>query len=468
MGNSSTGNIENGDDKPKKNGAFSLSKEPLGDQPLPDPATHKYETARGHIPGAPKAPAYENLGELPQSYGDNTLFLIARDPHWLFAYWDVNWTAYPAVTFYLKLYRAGGAEEFTTEIHPEARNWYIPVKDAGVSYYVELGYYGADGEWTSILKSGPAEAPQNKFSESAEAEFATVPIHLTFQRLVDMVRGRMHEGESLITALSRLQGEGRRLLFQPGQAPEWTDEQREVLAALFGRDLADRVNMGSAEIDQLLRQELLEKLSTESASELVAKGRIAELLGVSQSSLFSAYAAGGLLGVAAFASGGGFGSAAGFGAQAAFGSGGAFGSGAGFGAGLASAAGFGSGAGFGSETSSLFSALGSSWSAQPFGQEAGERGFYMHVNAEVIFYGGTHPDSKVWVDGRPIPLAPDGTFRFHFRFPDGNYSIPIVAESPDGVEQRSATLRFERGTARKGDISQTAQPEHLGTPVGKK
>jgi hypothetical protein len=179
----------------------------------------------------------------------------------------------------------------------------------------------------------------------------------------------------------------------------------------------------------LLRKELLEKLSTESASELVSRSRLVELLGSSESSLFSAYMAGGL--------------------GAAFGSGGAGWSGA-----------------LGSWTSSM-GALGASWSGQPFGQERG-REFFMHLNAEVIFYGGTHPDAKVTIDGHQIALAPDGTFRFHFRFPDGNFNIPVVAESPDGVEQRSAMLRFERGTVRQGDVRHTPQPEHLGDPMGRK
>jgi hypothetical protein len=420
MGNSTTGTTSE-DNKPKKNGAFQISREPLGDQPPPDPAAHKYETTTGDRPPASSAstPAFEDLGELPQSYGADTLFLIARDPHWLFAYWDVNWTAYQPKngTFYLKLFKAGGAEELTTEIHPEARNWYLPCKEPGASYYVELGYFTSSDAWASIVQSGIADAPQDKFSDSNDAEFATVPIHLTFQRLVDMVKGRMREGESLITALSRLQGEGRRLFFQPGRTPEWTEEQRQVLAALFGQEVIDRISMGSAEIDQLLRQGLLEKLSTESASGLVSKSRLAEILGPMESSLFSAYAAGGL------------------------------------------------GESFSSGVTSWASGLGSSWSAQPFGQA---REFFMHVNAEVIFYGGTHPDAKVWIDGKQITLGADGSFRYHFKFPDGTYSVPIVAESPDGVEQRSASLRFERATARTGEVGHTAQPAHLDSPIGKK
>jgi len=91
----------------------------------------------------------------------------------------------------------------------------------------------------------------------------------------------------------------------------------------------------------------------------------------------------------------------------------------------------------------------------------------MHVNAEVIFYGGTHPEAKVTIDGKAIELSPDGSFRFHFVFPDGDYEIPIVATSPDGVETRCATLKFERATSRTGQVDHTGQPP-LAAPMGAK
>ena len=80
-----------------------------------------------------------------------------------------------------------------------------------------------------------------------------------------------------------VQGEGRALAFAPGKAPNWTNEQREILIAMLGAELVDRVGLGSAEIDQILRKELKQKLSTESASELAAKG----LWSPGVSSLFS-------------------------------------------------------------------------------------------------------------------------------------------------------------------------------------
>jgi hypothetical protein len=90
----------------------------------------------------------------------------------------------------------------------------------------------------------------------------------------------------------------------------------------------------------------------------------------------------------------------------------------------------------------------------------------MHVNAEVIFYGGTHPQAKVTIDGRPVQLQPDGTFRYHFKLPDNQFEIPIVAVSPDGVETRSATLYLQRGTTRYGDVGSTPQPTYLTEPMG--
>jgi hypothetical protein len=104
---------------------------------------------------------------------------------------------------------------------------------------------------------------------------------------------------------------------------------------------------------------------------------------------------------------------------------------------------------------------GASWVAAP-----GRRDFFLHVNAELIFYGGTDPAATVTVNGEAVALRHDGTFRFHFRLPDGEFEIPIVARSPDGKELRSATLRFSRATARAGEVGATAQPDFLPGMIG--
>src|SRR5947209_15327188 len=82
-----------------KPGAFQLSKEPFS-AGRSDLDVHKFElTPEGEAPmpsPAHEQPAFEQLGELPQSYGETTLYLVARDPHWLFSYWEIDRSAYPA------------------------------------------------------------------------------------------------------------------------------------------------------------------------------------------------------------------------------------------------------------------------------------------------------------------------------------------------------------------------------------
>ena len=105
--------------------------------------------------------------------------------------------------------------------------------------------------------------------------------------------------------------------------------------------------------------------------------------------------------------------------------------------------------------------------SSPFGASFGrERGFHMHVNAELIIYGGTEPNAKVRIDGHDIMLSKEGTFSYHFVFPDGQYHIPIDATSADGVETRSALLSFLRLTELAGDVRQTGQPR-MDEPLGK-
>jgi hypothetical protein len=389
----------------QRSGPFQIASDPVGDASGEESA-HKFDTGPGASTRAASAapkPAFEDLGELPSSYAEDVLYLVARDPHWLFCYWDFDWARVPrgdfrggVPQFFLKVTSAGMADK-VIEIRPEARNWYVPVDKPGGTFVAELGWFDTAGTWRTLVQSRPATTPADELApDQLAAEFATVPSHLAFDRMLEMVRCRMAEGESLLEAVSRISHQGR-VEFAAGKAPTWSEEQKRLLAALLGASLVDRAGLGSAELDQLLRKHLQEKLFSESASEL--SQRFAEVL-----------------------------------APGPF---------------------------------SLFSGVGASWSAQPFSVHR-ERGFFMHVNAEIIFYGGTHPDAQVWVDGQPVKLSPDGTFRYHFKLPDGEFAIPIVAESPDKVEKRIATLSFARGTVRVGRVDDTSQPPYLDPLIGKK
>ena len=74
------------------------------------------------------------------------------------------------------------------------------------------------------------------------------------------------------------------------------------------------------------------------------------------------------------------------------------------------------------------------------------RNFWLVADAELIVYGATEPSATLTVGDRVVPLNPDGTFRFHVSFPDGQIDYPIRAVAADGEQTRSIHLHFERET----------------------
>ncbi len=75
------------------------------------------------------------------------------------------------------------------------------------------------------------------------------------------------------------------------------------------------------------------------------------------------------------------------------------------------------------------------------------RKFWLVADAELIVYGATEPDATVYVDGEPIVLNSDGTFRFQMSFQDGHLKFPIVAVAADGEQNRSVRMDFDRATS---------------------
>jgi hypothetical protein len=69
-----------------------------------------------------------------------------------------------------------------------------------------------------------------------------------------------------------------------------------------------------------------------------------------------------------------------------------------------------------------------------------------HVDAEMILYGRTKPDAKVTLAGEPIKLRADGSFTVRQPMPDKRQVLPVVASTPDGVEQRTIVIAVERNT----------------------
>jgi hypothetical protein len=333
-------------------------------------------------------PAYEFLGYLPDSYGTRKLYLVARDPTMVFAYWDLDPVQYQEATraahdgkVFLELYVPGEGRIQQIHVWDSHKNWYLQVNRPDTAFIAQLGYYRRDGGFEVLARSPEVRTPRDDLSPNTEADFVTIPFHLSFQQLYDLIAGQIKPGEELAEALARLEKSDFEFPFQ-ARIPR--DLSAKETTELFGYlDDEERRRMGgSFEITEMLRKRYENALSS--------------------------------------------------------------------GQWVSSAGGW---------VTSLSS---------PFGASFGKpRGFHMHVNAELIIYGGTEPNAKVRIDGEKITLGPDGTFAYHFVLPDGQFHIPIEATSADGVETRSALLSFLRLTETVGDVRKTGQPVK-NEPIGRK
>ncbi len=169
----------------------------------------------------------------PQFSGPALLFAIARDPRTIFAYWNIDWASEFSADepqdrhVYLRVLDENGHDESESLVEPLLGSFYAAVARPRATYRVELGYYTTGRGWKSVASSEPITMPADAPSENTTVDVATVPFHLTFQKLVDLFRES--NGDPLVVALSRLED---RIVAFAEKDVDLTPAGREVLRAL--------------------------------------------------------------------------------------------------------------------------------------------------------------------------------------------------------------------------------------------
>ncbi len=74
------------------------------------------------------------------------------------------------------------------------------------------------------------------------------------------------------------------------------------------------------------------------------------------------------------------------------------------------------------------------------------RALPFEVDAEMIIYGSTIPGATVMLGGDPVKLRPDGSFAIRVALPDKRQVFPVIAQSRDGMRQRTTVVAVERNT----------------------
>ncbi len=216
--------------------------------------------------------------ELPEGYGTKRLYLTARDPHWLYANWDLSREQQVRYNkqsvdghLILRIYPDAPVGQPLSEIHvhPESRHWFAHVENAAAKYAAEIGLYRKGRKWISIAKSGATLTPPETVSSDATAEFATIPIDLPFESLLAFVTRAVREFRPLAQAVEELRRAGHPELPRVATMPaaSWTPEQERALAEIVNLDEMRRVWIGSLEITELVRRQLERGISSAGAAQ---------------------------------------------------------------------------------------------------------------------------------------------------------------------------------------------------------
>jgi hypothetical protein len=154
------------------------------------PATPATAARPAAVPAA-TADLLRASGRLPSSYGSDRLVLLARDPHCLYAYWDVSRGRDEAVR------KDAGSEEvrlvlrtydvtqiaFDAEpprrfqdfaVGGDARSLYAYVGKPAACFVAEVGYLRQDGAFFPLARSLPVWTPRTEQPGTAPGRWMTV------------------------------------------------------------------------------------------------------------------------------------------------------------------------------------------------------------------------------------------------------------------------------------------------------
>ncbi len=194
------------------------------------------------------APHHESLAEefaddppvLAPNYGEARLWLVARDPYSLFAYWDFRPAEHPEATgadgrtrFSLRIYGEDGAVEMVIEIPAGTGHTFItaPAPDRG--YFAELGFF-EDATWCFLAHSGNTRTPPELPGTETPATFVTIPAAVSLEKIAHVLAHVALPGESLAATTARIQEDAR-------LHRDWTPEHERLLAEIFGENTASAV-----------------------------------------------------------------------------------------------------------------------------------------------------------------------------------------------------------------------------------
>ena len=128
---------------------------------------------------------------LPPGYGDNRIVILARDPWWIFAYWEIRKdkeedairkiesSGEVVQKSILRVYDItdvnfngrNAHSYFDVDLKGLANNWYINVGSPDRSWIIEIGIVSNKGNFHVLARSNTIKTPAFGMSDSLDAEW---------------------------------------------------------------------------------------------------------------------------------------------------------------------------------------------------------------------------------------------------------------------------------------------------------
>ena len=157
--------------------------------PAKKSAAHKPRIARTPkmVKRQARSKPAETLSDLPERYSDHRLVVLARDPNWAYAYWDLDaarvrdllnsagQTADKA-RWVLRVYSAALHPEeekghfFDINVDVKTGSYYLDLSRPGARFIVEIGVMDASGMFRATAQSNPFILPMDHPAETIAPE----------------------------------------------------------------------------------------------------------------------------------------------------------------------------------------------------------------------------------------------------------------------------------------------------------